>query len=53
MCSLHYYEPNATSTDKNGSKTGILWTKQDDKDLYEIVQRYQGLANKIPETQQK
>jgi hypothetical protein len=23
-CALHYYEPNATSTDKNGAKTWIL-----------------------------
>jgi hypothetical protein len=53
MCALHYYEPNTTSTDKNGSKTGILWTTQYDKDLYEIIQRYQGLANKILESQQK
>jgi hypothetical protein len=52
MRALFCYEPTATWTDKNGAKTKKLWAKQYDKSLDAINYRYQGLANKNPETQQ-
>jgi hypothetical protein len=52
MCALYYYEPTATWTDKIGAKTKKLWAKQYDNGLDVINYRYQGLANKNPETQQ-
>jgi hypothetical protein len=36
---------------KNGSKTCKIWIKQGCRDLFTNNYRYQGLANKNPETQ--
>jgi hypothetical protein len=52
MRALHYCEPNATWTDKNGAKTKKLRAKQDWKDLVMINRRFQGVAEEIFETQQ-
>ena len=44
---------NATRTDRNGSKTWKLWTKQCYRDLFVINYRFQGLAKKICKTHAK
>jgi hypothetical protein len=49
---LHYYESNATWTDEIGAKTKKIWAKQDYRDLVAINRRFQGVAEKIPETQE-
>jgi hypothetical protein len=37
--------------DEIGAKTKKLGAKQDEKDLFTINYRFQGVAEKIPETQ--
>jgi hypothetical protein len=51
MRALHYYESNATWTNEIGAKTKKLGAKHDEKDLFAINYRFQGVAEKIPETQ--
>jgi hypothetical protein len=41
-----------TKNAKNGAKTWKIWGKQDWKDLYAIIYRFQGLAREICKTHQ-